>query len=78
LLPGSSYPQAAPLSINAARSYALRIDWENPAGIRVMADSGQAFDRPDLVAVGSTVPEPATMALLGAGGLALLRRRRRR
>jgi len=62
----------------AVRGYGISIsnDWTNLVGLRI-ASEGCAFEGPYLVGVG-VVPEPATMTLLGLGGVMTLIHRKRR
>jgi len=48
---------------------------ELPAGTHVFSGAGAAGNR-NFMIMGAMIPEPATIALLGFGGLALLRRKR--
>lgn len=48
--------------------------WGQLKGFRIQAENG--FNGPDIVAVGTVVPAPGALALLGLAGIAGLRRRR--
>ena len=58
--------------VASADAYTLRFSTSNPLG----GDSSTLIDDVHLI-FANEIPEPATLALLALGGLALLRRRRR-